>query len=54
MVLRRLKTIVAAAVAYFLLPTSITTASYLTPEEKEFALLRLEGKTQSTASDRFK
>jgi hypothetical protein len=48
------KTVVAAAVAYLLLPTSISTALYLTPEEKESALLRLQGKTQSTASDRFK
>lgn len=48
------KTILAAAVAYLLLPTSIATASYLTEEEKDFALLRLQGGTRAAASDRFK
>lgn len=48
------KTVVAAAVAYLLLPTSIAGASYLTKEEKEFALQRLQGHTQSASDDRFK
>ena len=48
------KTVVAGVLAYLLLPTNITTASFMSDEEKEFALLRLQGKTQSTTSDRFK
>ncbi|KAK4247142.1 major facilitator superfamily domain-containing protein [Corynascus novoguineensis] len=52
-IIEGLITVVAGAVAYLLLPTSIATASYLTPEEKEFALLRLQGRTQSTGADRF-
>ncbi|KAH6847413.1 major facilitator superfamily domain-containing protein [Chaetomium sp. MPI-CAGE-AT-0009] len=52
-IIEGLLTVVSAAVAYLLLPTSIATASYLTEEEKEFALLRLQGHTQSASDDRF-
>ncbi|KAK0625399.1 major facilitator superfamily domain-containing protein [Bombardia bombarda] len=48
-IIEGLLTVVAGLVAYFLLPTGIATASYLTPEEREFAKLRL----QNSVSDRF-
>ena len=48
-----IKTIVAGLVAFVFLPSSIATASYLTPEEKEVATQRLEGRIPSTA-ERFK
>ncbi|KAK4149881.1 major facilitator superfamily domain-containing protein [Chaetomidium leptoderma] len=53
LIIEGLLTVVVGAVAYFLLPTSIAEASYLTKEEREFALLRLQGRTQSAGSDRF-
>ncbi|KAK4242831.1 hypothetical protein C8A03DRAFT_28830 [Achaetomium macrosporum] len=52
-IIEGLITIVAGTIAYLLLPTSISSASYLSEEEKEFALLRLQGRTQSTSSERF-
>ncbi|KAL2024981.1 hypothetical protein VTK56DRAFT_3680 [Thermocarpiscus australiensis] len=52
-IIEGLITVVAAAAAYLLLPTSIITASYLSDEEKQFALLRLQGGTQTTATERF-
>ena len=45
------KTVVAGAIAYWLLPTSITTASYLSEEERAFAVQRLQGRADT---DRFK
>jgi hypothetical protein len=42
---------VVAGVAYSVLPTSLGTAAFLSEEEKEFALMRLQG---SQGDDRFK
>ncbi|AEO68110.1 uncharacterized protein THITE_160239 [Thermothielavioides terrestris NRRL 8126] len=52
-IIEGLITVVAAALAYLLLPTSIATASYLTQEERDFAVLRLQGGARSTSSERF-
>ncbi|KAH6623471.1 major facilitator superfamily domain-containing protein [Chaetomium tenue] len=52
-VIEGLLTVVAGAVAYLLLPTSIAEAPYLTREEKDFALQRLEGHTLSASGERF-
>jgi uncharacterized protein YecE (DUF72 family) len=48
------QTFLAGIIAYLLLPTSISSAPYLSEEEKEFALLRLQGRTQATITERFK
>ncbi|KAK4139378.1 major facilitator superfamily domain-containing protein, partial [Dichotomopilus funicola] len=53
-VIEGLLTVVCAAAAYLLLPTSVATASYLTPEEKDFALRRLQGQVaHAPGADRF-
>ncbi|KAK0669908.1 major facilitator superfamily domain-containing protein [Cercophora samala] len=44
-------TVVAGVIAYFFLPTSIATASYLTQEERDFAQLRLQGKIRAAGSE---
>ncbi|KAK3496344.1 MFS general substrate transporter [Neurospora crassa] len=44
-IIEGLMTILAGLVAYLLLPTSVTTAPYLTEEEKEYAARRLLGDT---------
>jgi len=49
-----MQTVVAGFIAYLLLPTSIATAPYLTEEEKEFALQRLQGYSDSGSPERFK
>lgn len=38
-------------IAYFFLPTSVATASYLTQEERDFAQLRLQGKIGAAGGD---
>ncbi|KAK3385150.1 major facilitator superfamily domain-containing protein [Podospora didyma] len=52
-IIEGLITVVSGLVAYFLLPTNIMTATYLTTEEKEFASLRLQGRVGSSTGDRF-
>lgn len=49
-----MQTVVAGVIAYLLLPSSILTAPYLTEEEKEFALRRLEGHADSESPERIK
>lgn len=44
-------TVVAGVIAYFFLPTSVATASYLTQEERDFAQLRLQGKIGAAGGD---
>ncbi|KAK3317730.1 major facilitator superfamily domain-containing protein [Cercophora scortea] len=50
-IIEGLLTVAISAIAYLLLPTSISTATFLTDEEKEFAKLRIQRHTTSSASD---
>ncbi|KAK4457961.1 major facilitator superfamily domain-containing protein [Cladorrhinum samala] len=50
-IIEGLITVLAGVLSYLLLPTSLATATFLTEEEREFALLRLQGKTSMTGKD---
>lgn len=51
-IIEGLLTVVCGVIAYFSLATNLAQASYLTPEEQEFAIKRLSGDT--SPDDRFK
>ncbi|KAM7221971.1 Major facilitator superfamily domain containing protein [Rhypophila decipiens] len=54
LVIEGLITVLAGIIAYLLLPTSILTAPYLSQEEKEFAIQRLQGHVgDSESPERF-
>ncbi|KAK3897688.1 major facilitator superfamily domain-containing protein [Staphylotrichum tortipilum] len=53
LIIEGLMTVVAGALAWMVLPASLGTASFLSKEEREFAVLRLQGRTRATASGRF-
>ncbi|KAM7207921.1 Major facilitator superfamily domain containing protein [Naviculisporaceae sp. PSN 640] len=53
LIIEGLITVVAGLVAYLLLPSSILTAPYLSQEEKEFAVQRLQGYGDEGSLERF-
>ncbi|KAK3936859.1 major facilitator superfamily domain-containing protein [Diplogelasinospora grovesii] len=52
-IIEGLITVAAGLIAYLLLPTSLATAPFLNPEEREFAIQRIQGVLPSSNSERF-